>query len=269
MIDKPWPIRARAWLRRRALVHHHEVALRPAGPKLLAAFAEAHPRAAFVEIGANDGEQHDLLRPHILAREWRGVMVEPVPYVFERLRRNYQGIDRVSLENAAIADRDATATFYHLAEADELAREHLPGWYDGIGSFSRDVVVGHATKITDLHERLVQREVPTLTFATLCERHGLDRVDLLLIDAEGYDRELLRHIDLAAAGVRLLVYEHFHLSPTARVECRQLVAAAGFETMEEGFDTFCLRATVADSVSSRWRDLRPAIPAVYVEQEPG
>lgn len=268
MIHRPRLSSVRARLRRRAVSRRREPALPLAGPALLEAFAAAHPRAVFVEIGANDGKQHDFLRPHILAREWRGVMVEPVPYVFERLRRNYGDIDRVALENLAIADRDGTAPFYHLAEADGHEREQLPSWYDGIGSFSREAVLGHSAKIADLPRRLVQREVPTLTFATLCERHDLDRVDLLLIDAEGYDHELLRQIDLDAAGVRLLIYEHFHLSPADRAACRHQVQAAGYETMEEGFDTFCLRATVGDSLSSGWRDLRPGVPALYVEDEP-
>ena len=38
---------------------------RLAAPKLLRAFADHNPDAFFVEIGANDGEQHDHLRRFI------------------------------------------------------------------------------------------------------------------------------------------------------------------------------------------------------------
>src|SRR4051812_21742835 len=83
----------------------------PAGPQLVAAFVEVYPAATFVEIGSNDGDQHDFLRPYILGCDWRGAMVEPVPYVFARLARNYAGIERVALLNAAVGERDGRASF--------------------------------------------------------------------------------------------------------------------------------------------------------------
>ena len=43
-------------------------------------------------------------------------MVEPVPYVFERLRDTYGDNERIALENAAVGVRDELATIYHLAE---------------------------------------------------------------------------------------------------------------------------------------------------------
>ena len=61
-----------------AKLKYRRLLARMAGPKLLDAFAQSFPQAFFVEIGANDGEQHDHLRPLILSRRWSGVMVEPV-----------------------------------------------------------------------------------------------------------------------------------------------------------------------------------------------
>jgi hypothetical protein len=65
-----------------ARARHRRLLARLAGPRLLAAFADAYPEAAFVEIGSNDGEQHDHLRRHIREHRWRGLMVEPVPYFY-------------------------------------------------------------------------------------------------------------------------------------------------------------------------------------------
>jgi hypothetical protein len=99
---------------------------RMAGPRILAAFAEAVPEAVFVEIGANDGQKHDHLHPFVMSGAWRGVLVEPVPYLFARLQRNYAGVDRLALENVAIADRDGTQPFFHLPEANPDERARLP-----------------------------------------------------------------------------------------------------------------------------------------------
>lgn len=239
---------------------------RLAGPRLFRAFADAYPEAFFVEIGANDGEQHDHLQPFIRSSGWRGIMVEPVPYIFERLRRNYGELDRVGLENAAIAEIDGTLPFYHLVDADEREREQLPDWYDGVGSFSREKVLEQRRWIPDVEERLVTMDVPCMTFDTLCRRHEVERVDLIVVDTEGYDAEILRSIDLDAHAPRLVVYEHFHLDRATRSECRSRLEDAGYMTLEEGFDTFCL-APGGDSLDEAWERLEPAVGGVSVHDE--
>jgi FkbM family methyltransferase len=233
-----------------------------AGPRLLAAFAHSYPRACFVEIGSNDGEQHDHLRPFILASEWRGIMVEPVPYIFERLERSYGGHDRLVLENAAVAEEDGRLPFFHVRDASAEERALLPDWYDGIGSFSRDAVLGHRAEIPDIEERIVCAEVRALTFESLCRRHGVSEVDLLVIDTEGYDWRILAGIDLDTHRPRLIVYEHYHLSAADRAAASEHLRAHGYETMEEGFDTFCLDPSTVDALSQTWRALRPAVSGV-------
>lgn len=249
-------------------LRHKLVLRRLAGRKLLRAFAEAYPDAFFVEIGANDGEQHDHLRAHVLHGAWRGILVEPVPYVFDRLARNYAGLDRVALANVAIADRDGTLPFYHLAEAPPGERAELPAWYDALGSFSREAVLGHGRHVPDIERRLVRTEVPCLTFDSLLRRHGADRVDLVAIDTEGHDWEVVKGIDLEAHRPRLLIYEHFHLKPSERATALRHVRDRGYEAMEEGFDTFCLDVRVEDRLTGRFRRLRPAVAGVSVHDEP-
>lgn len=229
---------------------------------------EYRREGSFVEVGANDGLQHDHLRSLITSRPWHGIMVEPVPFVFARLRQTYAGMDRVILENVAIADREGPLPFYHLAQArpDELAR--LPQWYDGIGSFSREALLRHRRHIPDIDERLVRVDVPCLTFEGLCQKHRVGEIDVLVIDTEGYDHEILRSIDLAVHRPRLVVYEHYHLTPIQRRDSRRRLEDAGWQTMEEGFDTWCLLTEPDDRMTRMWRGLRPGVPGAYAEDEP-
>jgi FkbM family methyltransferase len=243
---------------------HRRFQRRLAAPRLLRAFADAYADAFFVEIGSNDGEQHDHLRPFILGRAWRGIMVEPVPHVFERLQRNYGAIGRVTLENAAIADRDGTIPFFYPVPEPDLTG--LPDWYDGIGSLAREAVVGHARHIPDIEARVVRDEVECLTYASLCARHGIARVDLLVIDTEGHDREILRTLDLSGERPRLIVYEHFHLSPADRGAAREQLERAGYETLEEGFDTFALDP-LDDALTATFRGLTPGVRGVSKDDE--
>jgi FkbM family methyltransferase len=233
-----------------------------AAPQLLRAFAASYPGAFFIEIGSNDGDQHDHLRPFIESSHWRGIMVEPVPYVFRRLQRNFGVRPGLALENVAVAAHDGTMPFYFLREARPGELRTLPRWYDGIGSFSRETLLGHAQFIPDIEERLICEEIPCLTFESLCRRHDVTSLDLLLIDTEGYDAEILKLVDFQALTPALVIYEHFHMSEAARAECELLMRRAGFELMSEGFDTWCLGPSAHDQLAAVWRTLEPGVPAL-------
>ena len=225
---------------------------------------DVYPEPFFVEVGSNDGSQHDHLKAMIRGRPWRGIMVEPVPYVFDRLRDNYGGLERIALENVAIADREGRLPFYHLEQDQDDAS--LPEWYDAIGSFSRDAIASHVEHIPDIESRIVEVEVPALTFDSLCAKHDVAAIDLLLVDTEGYDHEILKGVDLDRWQPRLLIYEHYHLSPAERDACRERLAGFGYETMAEGFDTWCLRAGPDDALATVWRRARPGIPALSAHE---
>ena len=219
--------------------------------QLVAAYAESNPTATFVQIGANDGEQRDPLRTEILRHEWSGVLIEPVPYVFERLQRNYAGNDRVRLLNVAITDHDGTVPLHHLAQSGDAT---LPQWYDALGSLRRDVVLRHREFIPDIDARVVTTEVPCLTPASLCEEHGLGPIDVVQIDTEGSDYEILRLLPFDRLQPTLVIYEHHHLADDERQAARALLRGHGFDLFEESLDTTALRLDrVSPAVAHVWQ----------------
>jgi len=207
--------------------------------RFLLAFAEARPDAFFIQIGSNDGEQQDPLEPVIARYPWRGILIEPVPYVFERLQQNRGGDPRLALENVAIAEADGSRPFYYLAKAED--RTGLPRWYDALGSFRRDVLLTHVSRIADIETRIQEMRVPCLSFESLCRKHGVTRVDVLHMDVEGYDWQLLQSIDLARWRPALLVFEHHHLEPAAYAACRAHLEQLGYSLMPERLDTLAVR----------------------------
>ena len=98
------------------------------------------------------------------------------------------------------------------------------------------------------------------------DREGGERPDLLVIDTEGHDWAIIRSIDLASHGPRLLIYEHFHLSREDRAACLAHLQAAGYETLEEGFDTLALRPE-DDALTRRFRELEPHVGGVAKYEE--
>jgi FkbM family methyltransferase len=259
------------WARLRARARHrierpaHRPAPRLVGPELLREFAELQPEAFFVEVGSNDGDSFDHLRSHILQRRWRGVMVEPIPHVFDRLQRNYAANERIALEHAAVSSNDGMVSAYYLAPLRAAEGGTMPHWYDAVASLSRDMVLAQGASIPGVEQRLREVEVPALTFDSLCRKHGIEQLDLLVVDTEGHDFEVLSGVDFAALRPRLVVYEHLHLGEQ-RAGCRALLGRAGYEVMEEGFDTWCLDTSIEDSLTALWRRLEPEIPGISSEQ---
>lgn len=218
----------------------------PLGPQLLRLLARAEPRAVFVQIGSNDGDKYDPLKDRIASSRWRGVMVEPVPDIFDRLAARYDGHPRIALECAAVGTRSGPQTFYRLRRASEEELECLPRFYDALGSFRRDVLASHVEEIPDIEARIEEIAVPTLTFDELCERHHVQNLDLLHVDTEGYDLEILRTVDLQRRRPRMLVFEVHHLTEGERSEAAMLLREAGYVWFEEGLDWWCADARSAD-----------------------
>jgi FkbM family methyltransferase len=184
-------------------------------------------------------------------------MIEPVPYIFERLQQNWGDSPRLRLVNAAIADHDGTQDFYFLARASEPDR--LPAWYDGLGSLRKDVVLSHRAAIPDIDDRMVTAELPCMTFSTLCRTYAIEKLDLLQIDTEGYDYEILKGVDLGALQPRLVMFEHYHLDRLTFDASLDLMRQNGYECLSDGMDTLCLRVSGLTSRDRRlhrfWRRL--------------
>ncbi len=194
---------------------------RPHTDALLADFAISFPEAHFLQIGANDGLTGDPLYP-LLDRpdnHWRGVMVEPVAHLFAQLRQRHPNNPALRLEQAAIGESDGTAVIHRLATApsDSL-------WLDQIPSLDPQLLQENAAQFGQSESAFVREEVPCYTVATLLRRHTVTRLDLLVIDAEGWDWRILRQFDLKTLEPKLILYEHQHLSTAERDEAHQFLA---------------------------------------------
>ena len=123
-------------------------------------------------------------------------------------------------------------------------------------------------EIPGIEDRLVATEVPCLTFEALCERNSVERIDLLAIDTEGSDAAILRQADIEARRPRLILYEHYHLSPAERDDCRDRLTRLGYEILEEFLDTYAL-LPADDQLTARFRRLRPAMKPRLAAEERG
>jgi FkbM family methyltransferase len=183
-------------------------------------------------VGAYDGLTNDPLHAYVRRHGWRGVLVEPQEAPFQALKANYSDQGQLTFLNAAVGNRDGTGELYVVPEA-----AGQPEWSRQIASFRREVILKHdhdrlavavPRGVEHLSEILETRKVNVITFDTLIERFGIDRIDLLQIDAEGYDAELLKQFDFKRLKPAIIRYEHVHLEKEEQRDCLELLAGHGY-----------------------------------------
>ena len=151
-----WP--EDSWLRKSLRLTRRRLVGSPGKPigEVLSVLTNDDRSVTFVQIGSNDGVRADPLHPHIVAGRWRGVLVEPLEYLFERLKRNYADVSGLEFECCAVAADRGVKTFYYVEPTEE---SHIPVWYNQLGSLSRDKVLKSRRAIPDIEDRLVSTEV--------------------------------------------------------------------------------------------------------------
>jgi FkbM family methyltransferase len=199
------------------------------------------PRLFFVQIGSNDGVQGDPIHNLIVNHaEWSGIFVEPVPFVFERLKRNYGDATRFVFENVAISDQTEQKDFFYVAEeARKLFQGALPYWYDQLGSFDREHILKHLDG--KLAPFIVKEQVQCLPLQTVLERNQVTTIDLLHVDAEGSDFRVLSQFNFNLYAPRIVTYEHAHLSDRERAEAEALLRRHDYRVTRYGGNTLAIR----------------------------
>jgi FkbM family methyltransferase len=192
----------------------------------------------FVQIGSNDGKSNDPFYPLLSSHpSWRALLVEPIPSLFERLKVNYADRPNTGFVNAAITDGPpGERVFYYLSDAAKVALPDLPPYYDQLGSFDRAHIFKHVGP--EVEPFVLSSKFPTLSLPGLLEANEIEKVDVLHIDAEGYDWEILRQLDLQKYSPVAILFEHVHLSKEALEEARNKLGNA-YRLYDLGDDFFC------------------------------
>jgi FkbM family methyltransferase len=211
----------------------------PPGPihQLLEVFARERRDVVFVQVGSNDANFGDPIIDFVLAHGWRGVLVEPVPDVYRRLRRAHGANPRLTLENLAIGEREGPRPFYRMEPLDQP----LSPWYDQLGSFSREHIEKHERFTPGLSAHIREIQVDCVSLTTLLRRHGLSALDLLHVDAEGADFEVLRSLDFDYCAPDILLFEHGHLPRAEQAACGEFLVRHGYRWLYEGRDCLALK----------------------------
>jgi FkbM family methyltransferase len=129
------------------------------------------------DVGAHVGET--AMRLVSAFPEARIYSFEPDPQSFDRLRAAANSVRRIEAVNAAVGDRDGKAAFFvNRFDQTSSLLETAPG------------ASQYLWDQTGL-ERRSQIEVPVITLDRFCAARGITRIDVLKLDAQGYELRIL------------------------------------------------------------------------------
>jgi len=169
----------------------------------------------FVQIGANDGISHDPIHAFVTRARLAGIVIEPLPDVFEALCHTYRKHPQIRKLNIAIHEELDEVTLYR-PDPNRFGAE------SGIASLHADRHA-HTSARTGLSDAdLVGVKVPALSLSTLLQQEQVNHLDLLQIDTEGYDMKILAGLDLAHVRPSIIRFEHgIYSGVPARAELRE------------------------------------------------
>lgn len=253
-----------------SLAHPHDIAF--SGVSRLR--APVH----FVQIGAADGRRVDPINVFVKRYRWHGLLVEPLPDLYAQLVANYGDCEGLVFDNVAVTERDETGVITRIPP-DCVGRNGVPDWAFGASSLLPERTrFGRANSPPELFESLssaaVAEQVRCVSLATLLQRHGIAKIDVLQVDTEGYDARIIRQLDVARYRPVLINMEWQWLSPAEREEIMAMLVGQGYVLQACGGDMLASQVSLDEWAGSLGRpapdDIARYFPTVAgLSQEAG
>jgi FkbM family methyltransferase len=156
-----------------------------------------------LEAGAVDGHVLSVSRFFEEELDWRAILLEPVPTVYQQLIKNRP---RAMTLNVALDQTEGEARFVQALHP--VTRD-----LHGNGSISH--TLEHTQTLVNQRCTFTSHQVPTITYARLVRILGLQRLDLMILDVEGLELRVIDGMYKATVLPEILTVEvdHVGLSP--------------------------------------------------------
>jgi FkbM family methyltransferase len=182
----------------------------------------------FIQVGSNDGVSNDPLFPYIKKNGWKGVLVEPIPHHCVELEKLHECNANVSVCCAAISSHRGSTKFYTLNEEAKVLYPELKPTQ--LSSFDRNHIIKHYDGV--LEDFIQEIDVNTLSLDDLIDDMGWSNIDLLHIDAEGFDFQVLMSLSLEKHRPKFIMLERWHLTQDDDLLMRDTLIKYGYSIRE-------------------------------------
>lgn len=204
----------------------------PIFQNLLTKFVDKLPEDVFfVEIGANDGIDFDPIYKAVLKKKWSGVYIEPQKSVFMKLQSNFLGCENIFFENIAITKEEMFVDLY-------TPNEELTNGNSLIASMDMNKGVLRHFNEFELRKERVQGK----PFQYIIDKYELKnkKRTLVIIDVEGFEKEVIESIDFKVYKPDYLIFEHAHLTYDIHREINASLVENGYKIYLDKMDTLAI-----------------------------
>ena len=188
-------------------------------------------RVFVVQVGAGTGETGLPLLSRFKDDGWSGLLIEPLPQNFAQLDALHADSERVAVLNLGISDISATLPLHHVTpEATARMRRAPRG-----ASLIRDRIAVEGVSEDDMSSV----DVPFLRLDTVLSELGIEKADLLVVNAGGHEEQVLRGVDVSALGPMVVLV---HTQPDTRADdgCIAALTSLGYLPFRLGNWLACL-----------------------------
>lgn len=211
-----------------------------------------------VQVGANDGAIADPLHSFVAAIPGRTrlLLIEPQSELIPFIERNYAFHGRCTVLNTAIGPEGQLSLY--TVDPKYWGKLNVPyaaGWPEyraptGVSSADRRHVIGWLEKYLDrsISPQVAVREVKVSSTPLLSILDHLQLgsdVDVLQIDAEGYDDQVIYHASIERTRPKLIHFEICNLGQTREKRLRDYLAGLGYSLMANGHDALAFHQAIS------------------------
>jgi len=198
-----------------------------------------------VQIGANIGDCYDDKTSigmtnlfNQISRNDNCIFVEPVPYLFKQLVKNYDikyPNNKFIFINKAVSNHIGTAEMIIAAEENDFL-DPVVSLCTYCGSLNLDhiskIIIQEKQDISKVNIEVI--DVPTTTLNEIIMNSAMTSIDLLQVDAEGHDVTILNDYDFKILPKRI-IFEHLHAEISAYTMLMNRLFILGYQVTETNY----------------------------------
>ena len=189
--------------------------------------------SSLIQIGANDGISYDNLHYIIKKHKLESLLLEPIKSYFLDLKKTYLNFSNVRIENSALSTNNEISFLYRVKPEHSKIYGTLS---DVISSFDKNHLIKHGIK----KNHIIKEKVNQVSFNQLLNKYNINNFDLLLIDAEGYDCNIVSNFFVKIKTIRpFVVFEWSHIKNIELCNTINLLIKKDYSFFPVGEDIFC------------------------------
>ena len=196
--------------------------------------------SGLIQIGANDGLRFDNINKYIKQYKTKSVLIEPIKEYFDQLKKNYIDYKNIFFENLAISVNDQINYLYKV-KTNDLGKydEHIKG----ISSFDFNHLIKHGVK----RKHITKEKIESISIVKLFEKYNFD-INLLFIDAEGYDANIAIDLLQNSNFKPIIVIEYVHVSLSTIKNLNNLLTEKNYRYFRINENLICIPKNITISL---------------------